>query len=298
MSGLSARILPDEIHPKVSETPPRCRVRDLNRRPTMTLFRGTRALGLSNVPFVRHGNGTLTLSRPRGLRGADRPPLMRAHHTASGNLDAGDHPRLGPRHQPASVTLAGYTAEEVPSTSGLVDLKALEAAWATVGDSCSPIPILSGCLNGTPRSPRWFTRSAGCYTTTGELQLDRGIVRPGDMGFDIVHLNCTRRSRNSRGRGARVRASGVSKELDAIYRPRCSTWDEGAEPWRWDYDRPDSIGRIHHGTETLGSRPRLRGTLGQTDRGSKTRCGARRSKRQLPQGPRKDAYPTAFPVCA
>ncbi|MFP5298139.1 MAG: aminomethyl-transferring glycine dehydrogenase subunit GcvPB, partial [Actinomycetota bacterium] len=73
-----------------------------------------------------------------------------------------------------------------------------------------------------------------------------GLVRPGDMGFDIVHLNLHKTFATPHGGGGP--GSGplaVSQRLARFLPTPVLGWDEGAERWFWDEDRPDSIGRIH-----------------------------------------------------
>jgi glycine dehydrogenase subunit 2 len=73
-----------------------------------------------------------------------------------------------------------------------------------------------------------------------------GVVRPGDMGFDIVHLNLHKTFATPHGGGGP--GSGplaVSSRLERFLPAPVLSWDEGAERWHWDHDRPHSIGRIH-----------------------------------------------------
>jgi glycine dehydrogenase subunit 2 len=73
-----------------------------------------------------------------------------------------------------------------------------------------------------------------------------GLVRPGDMGFDIVHLNLHKTFATPHGGGGP--GSGplaVAERLVPFLPSPVLEWDGGAERWGWDHDRPDSIGRIH-----------------------------------------------------
>jgi glycine dehydrogenase subunit 2 len=151
---------------------------------------------------------------------------------------------------PASVTLAGYKAHEVPSDDrGLVDIEALEAA---LDDD------VAGLMLTNPNTLGLFERdiqriAAAIHKVGGLLYYDGanfnsivGVVRPGDMGFDIVHLNLHKTFATPHGGGGP--GSGplaVSERLEKFLPTPVLQWDEGAEKWRWDHDRPDSIGRIH-----------------------------------------------------
>ncbi len=151
---------------------------------------------------------------------------------------------------PASVTLAGLKAHEVRSDPrGLVDVDALEAA---LGDD------VAGLMLTNPNTLGLFERdiqkiAAALHKVGGLLYYDGanfnsivGVVRPGDMGFDIVHLNLHKTFATPHGGGGP--GSGplaVSQRLERFLPAPVLHWDEPAARWRWDHDRPDSIGRIH-----------------------------------------------------
>jgi glycine dehydrogenase subunit 2 len=70
-----------------------------------------------------------------------------------------------------------------------------------------------------------------------------GICRPGDMGFDVMHSTCTRRSRRPTAAAVPVRArSGVKKHL-APFLP-VPTVEFDGQKYYLDYDRPQSIGQM------------------------------------------------------
>ena len=94
---------------------------------------------------------------------------------------------------PASATMAGFKVVSVPSNEqGGVDLDALRKA---VG------PDTAGLMLTNPNTVRLFDpnileitqiiHDAGglCYYDGANLNAIMGHVRPGDMGFDCVHLN-------------------------------------------------------------------------------------------------------------
>lgn len=177
--------------------------------------------------------------------------IMRAWHQSRG--DARKRiiiPDSAHGTNPASVTLAGYEAHEVKSNAaGLVDMDALEAAL----DS-----DVAGLMLTNPNTLGLFEReieaiAAALHRVGGLLYYDGanfnsivGKVRPGDMGFDIVHLNLHKTFATPHGGGGP--GSGplaVSQRLERFLPTPVLTWDEHADRWRWDHDRPDSIGRIH-----------------------------------------------------
>jgi glycine dehydrogenase subunit 2 len=228
--------------------------------------------------------------------------IMRAHHIASG--DARRRviiPDSAHGTNPASVTLAGYKAEEVRSDErGLVDLKALESA---LDDD------VAGLMLTNPNTLGLFERdikemAAMIHKVGGLLYYDGanfnsivGVVRPGDMGFDIVHMNLHKTFATPHGGGGP--GSGplaVSKRLERYLPAPVLRWDEGAERWGWDHDRPDSIGRIHswHGNFGINVRAyaylRSNGPEGLRRVAERAVLSANYLRVLI-----EDAYPTAFP---
>ena len=94
---------------------------------------------------------------------------------------------------PASAVMAGYTVVNIPSSDdGCVDVEALRKA---VG------PDTAGLMLTNPNTVGIFDKNileitkivheAGglCYYDGANLNAVMGVVRPGDMGFDVIHLN-------------------------------------------------------------------------------------------------------------
>ena len=121
--------------------------------------------------------------------------LIKAYHHHRG--DAGRTKIIVPDSahgtNPASAAMVGYTVVNIPSTAdGCVDVEALRAA---VG------PDTAGLMLTNPNTLGIFEKhileitkivhEAGglCYYDGANLNAVMGIVRPGDMGFDVVHLN-------------------------------------------------------------------------------------------------------------
>jgi len=198
------------------------------------------------------GMSAITMQPAAGAQGELTGLLiMRAFHEANG--DARKRvviPDSAHGTNPASVSLAGYEAVEVRSDErGLVDVDAL-------------IEVLdegvAGLMLTNPNTLGMFERdiermAEAVHSVGGLLYYDGanfnsivGVVRPGDMGFDIVHLNLHKTFATPHGGGGP--GSGplaVSERLARFLPAPVLTFDEGAETWAWDHDRPDSIGRIH-----------------------------------------------------
>ena len=177
--------------------------------------------------------------------------IMRAYHASRGDQRKRVIiPDSAHGTNPASVTLGGYIAQEVRSDSrGLVDLDALKEVLDE---------DVAGLMLTNPNTLGLFERdiqniAAALHEVGGLLYYDGanfnsivGLVRPGDMGFDIVHMNLHKTFATPHGGGGP--GSGplaVSERLECFLPAPVLTWDAGAEKWRWDHDRPDSIGRIH-----------------------------------------------------
>ena len=198
------------------------------------------------------GMSAITLQPAAGAQGELTGLLiMRAYHQANG--DARKRvviPDSAHGTNPASVSLAGYEAVEVRSDErGLVDVDAL----LDVLDE-----DVAGLMLTNPNTLGLFERdieriAAAVHTVGGLLYYDGanfnsivGVVRPGDMGFDIVHLNLHKTFATPHGGGGP--GSGplaVTERLARFLPAPVLAFDEGAETWCWDHDRPDSIGRIH-----------------------------------------------------
>jgi glycine dehydrogenase subunit 2 len=177
--------------------------------------------------------------------------IMRAFHEASGGARKRVViPDSAHGTNPASVSLAGYEAVEVRSDErGLVDVDAL----LEVLDE-----NVAGLMLTNPNTLGLFERdivpiAKAVHEVGGLLYYDGanfnsivGVVRPGDMGFDIVHLNLHKTFATPHGGGGP--GSGplaVTDELARFLPAPVLVFDRGAERWGWDHDRPDSIGRIH-----------------------------------------------------
>lgn len=94
---------------------------------------------------------------------------------------------------PASAAMAGFTVKNIPSTpEGLVDLEALRAACG---------PDTAGLMLTNPNTVGLFEKdilelTALVHAARGLVYYDganlnaiMGVARPGDMGFDVCHLN-------------------------------------------------------------------------------------------------------------
>ena len=151
---------------------------------------------------------------------------------------------------PASVTLAGYETQEVPSDArGLVDVEALEKM---VGDD------VAGFMITNPNTLGLFEENieriaAAIHSVGGLLYYDGanlnailGRSRPGDMGFDIVHMNLHKTFATPHGGGGPGAGPlAVSERLVPFLPSPRPAVDEETGRYRWDAGDERSIGRMH-----------------------------------------------------
>jgi glycine dehydrogenase subunit 2 len=148
---------------------------------------------------------------------------------------------------PASAAMAGYNVIEIPSTKdGTVDLEMLEKALSKK-TACFMLtnPNTLGIFESEIESIARLVHNAGAllYYDGANMNAIMGKARPGDMGFDIVHLNLHKTfSTPHGGGGPGAGPVGVKKALERFLPvPRII---KKKETYSFDYDHPDSIGKI------------------------------------------------------
>ena len=94
---------------------------------------------------------------------------------------------------PASAAMAGYSVVTIPSNAeGCVDIgKLREAAGDDVAGLMLTNPNTVGLFDKNILEITDIVHKCGglCYYDGANLNAVMGTVRPGDMGFDVVHLN-------------------------------------------------------------------------------------------------------------
>ena len=119
---------------------------------------------------------------------------------------------------PASAVMAGFEVVNIPSNAqGGVDLEALRAA---VGSDTAGLmltnPTTLGIFDPNILQITSIIHQAGglCYYDGANLNAVMGHARPGDMGFDVVHLNLHKTfSTPHGGGGPGAGAVGVKEPL-------------------------------------------------------------------------------------
>jgi glycine dehydrogenase subunit 2 len=176
--------------------------------------------------------------------------LMRAYHKINGEGEKRSEviiPDSAHGTNPASATMAGFKVVVVPSDEeGCINLEALKAAVSekTAGLMLTN-PNTLGIFEKNIEEIAKIIHEAGglLYYDGANLNPLLGIVRPGDMGFDIVHINIHKTfSTPHGGGGPGAGPVGVSKKLAEFLPVPRIVYD--GERYHLDYDRPRSIGKI------------------------------------------------------
>lgn len=175
--------------------------------------------------------------------------IIKAYHKSKGDLKRRKIlvPDSSHGTNPASASLAGFEVQHVKSDAdGNVDMDALKAA---AGDD------VAGLMLTNPNTLGLFEKNIGeiasvihdagglLYYDGANMNAILGISRPGDMGFDIVHLNLHKTFGTPHGGGGPGSGPiGVTRELVPFLPLPVVEFKDGK--YCLDYDRPLSIGRI------------------------------------------------------
>ena len=177
--------------------------------------------------------------------------MIRAYHEARN-----DHarnviivPDAAHGTNPATATMCGCTVKEIPSlANGDIDIDALRAV---VGPHTAGImltnPSTLGVFERRINEVAAIVHDAGglLYYDGANLNAILGKVRPGDMDFDVIHMNLHKTfSTPHGGGGPGSGAVGVSERL-LPFMPVPIVGREG-DRFRWldEHDLPQTIGRL------------------------------------------------------
>lgn len=177
--------------------------------------------------------------------------MIRAYHRTRGDLARTEVlvPDAAHGTNPATAAMCGFQVKEIPTgPDGDVDLVALQAA---VGPQTAGImltnPSTLGIFERNIAEIARIVHKAGglLYYDGANLNAILGKVRPGDMGFDVVHMNLHKTfSTPHGGGGPGAGPVGVSERL-LPFLPTPFVIREG-ETYRYvtEKERPQSIGRL------------------------------------------------------
>ena len=130
---------------------------------------------------------------------------------------------------PATAAMCGFDVVNIASgPDGLVDLDALKAALGPdVAGLMLTNPNTVGLFDSNILEITRLVHEAGglCYYDGANLNADMGVVRPGDMGFDCVHLNLHKTFATPHGGGGPGAGAVGCKAFLAGFLPRSVTMD-------------------------------------------------------------------------
>ncbi len=148
---------------------------------------------------------------------------------------------------PATAALAGFDVVEIPSNErGNVDIEGLKKALG---------PDVAGIMLTNPNTLGLFeeeiteiarlVHEAGglLYYDGANLNAIMGLVRPGDMGFDVCHLNLHKTFSTPHGGGGPGGCAVACRATLEKFLPKPVVTRKGSR-FSLDWDRPDSIGKI------------------------------------------------------
>lgn len=150
---------------------------------------------------------------------------------------------------PASAVMCGYTVREIPTDrDGNVDLEALRAA---VGPQTAGLmltnPSTLGVFEQNIQEMQSIVHQAGglSYYDGANLNAILGRVKPGDMGFDVIHVNLHKTFSTPHGGGGPGSGPvGVSERLLPFLPVPVVACEAGRYRLVTEKDLPQSIGRL------------------------------------------------------
>jgi len=200
--------------------------------------------------------------------------LIKAYHESRGDTKRTKVlvPTAAHGTNPASAALCGYEVVSIPGTeAGEVDLAGLDAALDdTVAALMLTNPNTLGLFESQIRVIQKKVHDAGglLYYDGANLNAILGVARPGDMGFDVVHLNLHKTFSTPHGGGGPGAGPVGVKERLRPFLP-VPYVKKSADQYSLAFDKPQTIGRVstfqgnanvlvraftymrHHGTDGL-----------------------------------------------
>ncbi|WP_026894509.1 aminomethyl-transferring glycine dehydrogenase subunit GcvPB [Clostridiisalibacter paucivorans] len=148
---------------------------------------------------------------------------------------------------PASAIVAGFDIVEVKSDErGLVDIDALrEIADKDIAGLMLTNPNTLGLFEEDILEITKIIHDVGglVYYDGANMNAIMGAARPGDMGFDVVHLNIHKTLSTPHGGGGPGSGPvGVKEKLEKFLPVPAVDYD--GKVYKFDYDRPHSIGKV------------------------------------------------------
>lgn len=177
--------------------------------------------------------------------------MIRAYHDARGDSARTEVivPDAAHGTNPATAVMCGYKVREIPTKpDGDIDIEALQAV---VGPQTAGImltnPSTVGVFERKIKQIAKIVHDVGglLYYDGANLNAILGKVRPGDMGFDVIHMNLHKTfSTPHGGGGPGAGPVGVSERLKPFLPIPMVAKDGDTFRWLTEKDCPQSIGRL------------------------------------------------------
>jgi glycine dehydrogenase subunit 2 len=174
--------------------------------------------------------------------------LMRAYLEAQGNPRKKILiPDSAHGTNPATAAMAGYAVENVKSNDrGMLDIERLaELVTEDVAGLMITNPNTVGVFeeNITRIAEILHEKGALLYMDGANMNALVGITRPGDFGVDVMHLNLHKTFSTPHGGGGPGSGPVAVKSALEPFLP-VPRLKRVKDAWSFDYDRPQSIGRV------------------------------------------------------
>jgi len=177
--------------------------------------------------------------------------MIRAYHDARDDHQRTEVlvPDAAHGTNPATAVMCGYKVREIPTDEqGDVDLAALKEA---VGPQTAGLmltnPSTLGVFERRIEEIAQVVHAAGglLYYDGANLNAILGKVRPGDMGFDVIHMNLHKTfSTPHGGGGPGAGPVGVSQRLEPFLPIPLVAYDGDSYSWVTEKQKPQTIGRL------------------------------------------------------
>lgn len=177
--------------------------------------------------------------------------MIKAYHNAHNDYARTEFliPDAAHGTNPASAVMCGYKVREIPTNlEGDIDLAALQAA---VGPHTAGIMLTNPSTLGVferqiEKIARIIHLAGGLlYYDGANLNAILGKVRPGDMGFDVMHLNLHKTFATPHGGGGPGAGPvAVGERLLPFLPIPTVAYENNQYRWLNLKDRPHSVGRL------------------------------------------------------
>ncbi len=177
--------------------------------------------------------------------------MIRAYHEKRGDLARTEIlvPTAAHGTNPATAVMCGYKVREIAVTAdGDVDLDALkEAVGPQTAGLMMTNPSTCGVFERKVQEIAQVVHAAGglLYYDGANLNAILGKVKPGDMGFDVLHMNLHKTFATPHGGGGPGAGPvGVGERLVPFIPTPVVGKENATYRWLTRADIPDSIGRL------------------------------------------------------